>query len=202
MSNPSLLDDYYFALHEDFDNETDRGVVIVAAAMLDELLRKQLVERLVAIDSSDDDLLDGANAPLGTFSSRTKMAYRVGLISAKFARDLDRIRKIRNDFAHHIRGASFDDGKVKALIQALADSHRSSRKSIPGFDDTPRGRFLDAAAWMIFYLQNRCMVIARIEHASEEFGYAYVMPSAFTDENSKADNADARVKLSGSKAKK
>src|SRR5690348_13100633 len=93
---------YHDLLHQEFSKETDRAAVIVAASMLDELLRTILVARLVPVSSATDELFDGANAPVGTFSARIEMAYRVGLVSVKFARDLHLVRKIRNDFAHNI----------------------------------------------------------------------------------------------------
>jgi hypothetical protein len=95
---------YHDLLHAEFAKETDRAAVIVAASMLDELLRSILVAKLVPVSSSTDELFDGANAPLGTFSARIEMAYRVGLISVKFSRDLHLVRRIRNDFAHNIHG--------------------------------------------------------------------------------------------------
>jgi DNA-binding MltR family transcriptional regulator len=52
-------------------------------------------------DNVSKDLLFGFNAPLGTFSARTKAAYVMGLIERKEYEEINIIRKIRNEFGHN-----------------------------------------------------------------------------------------------------
>ncbi len=75
-------------LKKEFAKETDRGAVILAATLLDIGLDNMLRSNLVPIASANDDLFDGANAPLNNFSSKINLSYRLGLISEKYARDL------------------------------------------------------------------------------------------------------------------
>jgi len=54
--------------------ESDRAALIIAAAMLDELLSELLRSRLVPSASRDDSLFDGPNAPFSSFSARIDIA--------------------------------------------------------------------------------------------------------------------------------
>ena len=172
--------DYYKLLHNEFSKETDRAAVIVAASMLDELLRTLLVAKFVPISSTNDDLFDGANAPLGTFSSRIEMAYRTGLISVKFARDLHLVRRIRNDFAHNIHGASFEDTRVKQRIAELDNSNGIFTRSPEAAKKrtTSRSHFLEAVSWMIWHMEKESSDITSFKPAEEEWGYEYCADNA------------------------
>jgi DNA-binding MltR family transcriptional regulator len=175
--------DYLSLLNAEFARETDRAAVIVAASMLDELLQSLLVARLVPVSSSTDELFDGANAPLATFSSRIEMAYRTGLVSVKLARDIHLIRRIRNDFAHNIHGASFEDTRVKQRIAELDNSNGIlSRSPVAAARLTSaRSHFLEAVAWMIFHLEGLSSTTKSLEAAGEEWGYVYSADPRFQD---------------------
>jgi DNA-binding MltR family transcriptional regulator len=167
--------DYYDALHLEFGKETDRAAVILTASIADELLRTLIAARLVPVSSSNDDLFDGANAPLGTFSARIEAAYRIGLVSVKFARDLHLVRRIRNDFAHNIQGCSFDDAKVKSRIVELNNSHGIITRSPKQFKKplSVRHQFLEGLSWMIWHLENIIDETESLKPCEEEFGYDY-----------------------------
>jgi len=100
----------------EFAKESDRAGVIIAVAMLDRVLETILKAYLVPTDSPEDSLLEGAYAPIATFNARIDLAYRLGLISARFCRDLHLIRRIRNDFAHNISSCNFEDSSVHSRI--------------------------------------------------------------------------------------
>jgi hypothetical protein len=58
----------------EFNRESDRGAVLVAASRLDEVLKGILLAYLRDTKSASD-LLDGFNAPLGTFSARAAACH-------------------------------------------------------------------------------------------------------------------------------
>lgn len=107
---------------EEFNAESPRALVILSSAMLEQTLKGLLQTYLVASPTRDDSLFDGPNAPLGSFSSRIDLSYRLGLISHKMCRDLHVIRKIRNDFAHDITGCTFENQAVKNRVFELKKS--------------------------------------------------------------------------------
>ncbi len=96
--------------------------MILAATLLDVGLDTLLRSFLITISTSDDELFDGGNAPLGNFSAKINLAFRLGLISDKYASDLHIIRKIRNEFAHNIHGCDFEHSSVKQRVLTLVKS--------------------------------------------------------------------------------
>lgn len=82
------------------DEKNDRALLILSSSLIDDLLYHILNKYLLdPLKSNDENLLKGDN-PLGTFSSRIKMVYRIGIIDKSFLIILDKIRDIRNKCAH------------------------------------------------------------------------------------------------------
>ncbi len=148
----------------EFEKESDRACVIISATMLDEALETILRGFLSPSSSSGDELLDGPQAPLQTFSSRIHACLRLGLISSRLTRDLHLIRKIRNHFAHNIIGCSFETQEVRNRIRDLVRSVNilQSIESIrSNFPDGPKGDFELAVSHVLGHL----LVIAeQIQH--------------------------------------
>lgn len=67
-------------------------------------LSDALVERDILLDN---------NGPLTTFSSRIELSYLLGLIGEQTRRDLNLIRKIRNEFAHTSNPISFETESIR-----------------------------------------------------------------------------------------
>lgn len=99
------------------NGESDRGCVLIAAANIDELLRKTLKAFMVDEKFVEDNLIGEARA-LGTFSSRNLACRALGIINKEEFHDIDKIRRIRNEFAHEI-DASFDDDVIAVYCDSL-----------------------------------------------------------------------------------
>ena len=113
-------------------SDNDRAAVICGAAMLDVQLEAILRRYLIPAKSKgEDEKLFGSNAPLSTFSGKTAMAYRLGLIPPLVADMLDRVRKIRNDFAHDVVVMSLNDAEnYRTHISALSRIHRGAESAM------------------------------------------------------------------------
>ncbi len=133
----------------DFNKETERGTALAAAAMLDELLGR-VIESFLIPNKGSKALLDGFNAPLGTFSSRIASAFALGLVSEVEYRECELIRKVRNEFAHQIK-VSFKTEKVVSLCAQL----QLSAKSYGDVHVDTRGQFTTASIALILNLTNR-----------------------------------------------
>lgn len=124
--------------------ENDRAVVIMGAANVDSLL-KSLLERsmLPRLNRKSDELLDG-DSPLSSFSAKIKTCYRIALIDREFAQALHTLRKIRNDFAHRIKGCDLNSpphsDQVDHLINYFKDSPilQTLRPFFPGDQSNSR----------------------------------------------------------------
>ncbi|KMN47273.1 hypothetical protein VL04_21050 [Chromobacterium violaceum] len=99
----------------------DRGLVLSLAAFAEEALG-ELLKTFMTPSEATTQLIEGFNAPLGTFSSRIKAAYAIGLITKEQFLDLERLRKIRNEFAHSWKPVDISKQKVAALIDNMAFS--------------------------------------------------------------------------------
>ncbi|MBR1267227.1 hypothetical protein JQ629_06870 [Bradyrhizobium sp. AUGA SZCCT0222] len=96
----------------------ERGLILALAAFAEEALG-DLIEAFLISGDPAKRLLEGFNAPLGTFSARIMMAYSLGLVTKRQRADLDRLRRIRNEFAHNWEPTSFSDRKIADHIKAL-----------------------------------------------------------------------------------
>lgn len=98
--------------------ESDRGAVLVAAALLDNGLKSRISSRFLKNDDAKDPLFEGGNAPLGTFSAKIELAYRLGLIDKECKTSLNTFRKLRNDFAHEVAASKLSDSRIRDRLIA------------------------------------------------------------------------------------
>jgi DNA-binding MltR family transcriptional regulator len=107
---------------ESLIKETDRGCALIASAFLDERLLELLQARAVEAATSEKFASFFKNeGPLATFSARIKAAYLYGFIGQNVYRDLDYVRKIRNEFAHDPEHLSFRGQQIKDWCAQLRD---------------------------------------------------------------------------------
>lgn len=145
--NPHLADFYPYL--EELNKESDRGKVLISTGFMEEQLRLVLASYLMT-SAAAEELLNGANAPLGSFSARIAACFSLGLISDDEHHDLSVIRKIRNDFAHRIK-TSF---KTQSVIDRCS-TLRLKAHDTPDHPVPPVGQFTTAAVSVILRLVNR-----------------------------------------------
>ncbi|MFW1945318.1 transcriptional regulator [Acinetobacter guillouiae] len=135
---------------DSLNNESDRAVPLITAALIEEILHRTLQAFLCDVSASKK-ILDGFNAPLGTFSSKIDACYALGLIDEHEYNEINLIRKIRNEFAHTVYNADFNIQKVKDLCMTF-------KYSVPpdiGDKISVRGRFNMAAVALLAKLYYR-----------------------------------------------
>ncbi|MBN9406950.1 MAG: hypothetical protein J0I00_16190 [Burkholderiales bacterium] len=143
---------------EELKNESDRAAVILGAAKLDLLLYHLLQKVLLPSTSKSDELLDG-DSPLGTFSAKIALAYRLGLIDPMLCKTLHLVRRIRNSFAHELSGVSLKSGahrdRVRELFSPLegSDSAEWLFERYFANDKSPRNQFRYVVALVSARLQ-------------------------------------------------
>jgi len=102
-----------------FNHESERGAALLAGSILDEMLL-EILEAYLMTSKSSRELIQGFNAPLGTFSSRAKACHALGLITDIEYEEIDVIKKIRNEFGHSWDIVSFDNNKINELTKRLS----------------------------------------------------------------------------------
>ncbi|RKH61461.1 MltR family transcriptional regulator [Corallococcus llansteffanensis] len=137
-------------LQKSVEAETDRGCVLVIAAYIDEELEKILRAFFVDDVKIADELL-GTDKPLGTFSSRSKACFALGLITRETYNAIGLLRKTRNEFAHLKEEASLASppivNRIKELPLPLNAEAAKSAKSAKS--EAPRDRFISCMIALI-----------------------------------------------------
>jgi len=106
----------------DFRKESDRAAVVLGAAKLDSLLEKLLESYLLPFNSKKDrNIIFSFNGPLGTFSSRIHMVYRLRILDEDYFKILILIKKIRNEFAHNISSLKLDKPPISDLVMEITN---------------------------------------------------------------------------------
>lgn len=113
--------------------ESDRGCALYATSYLDKALSDLLYCALAYDKNIEKDLFEG-NAPLAQFSARIKFCFYLGKISKIERRDLDLLRKIRNEFAHSADAITFENEKISNQCRELSFTYHEK-------DTRPRNHF-------------------------------------------------------------
>lgn len=137
---------------KEIGEESDRGVALISAAMLDQHLGQMIKNNFIREGKVIDQLMEGGFAPLNTFSARIKLCYALGLITEHEYQQIEKIRKIRNKFGHELYGLSFENEPIRSICQSL-----KVRKM---FTDHPRDQFCAASTDLMMAFQIRTPAIA------------------------------------------
>lgn len=176
--------DVLLSIQAELQKETDRGVAILAAAMLDEKL-KTILSNFLIQGVQSDALLKGSNAPIGTFSAKLNMAFAVGLISSDEYHDAEIIRRIRNDFAHKFDFAfSFENQSVAARC----NNFLNKKHGLEG--QNPRTLFVVTAAFLAYSLMFRDQHAQTLRLTPHDWK-AVLFPKERTDNSSDAEELES-----------
>jgi mannitol operon repressor len=163
ISHPHLSEFSRFL--PELNKESDRGRVLISCSYIDELMRRILLAFFIDRESSLR-LIDGFNAPLGTFSTRTAAAHALGLISPTEFKESDTLRRIRNRFAHDVH-ASFDQQEIRDLCKNLTKAAQSYGDIVVD----ARGQYTSSAVALILNLTNRPNYVSQKRRQAEDWPY-------------------------------
>jgi hypothetical protein len=90
----------------------DRGAALIGATLVESVLRRTIRKQLVSLNETENDSLFGRDAPLSSFSDLIRIGYALGLFDQRIRRDLDRLREIRNAFAHALFPLDFNTPEI------------------------------------------------------------------------------------------
>jgi len=136
------------------NSETNRGCALMVASFLEHKLGR-LLEAILVDDSKVVSELFSHSGPLGTFSSRIDIAYAMGLIGPATRRDINLIRKIRNEFGHSHQMLKFTDDRIRNRCKELF--HVINIEST----DEPRKMFVKTAMCILALINSD---LRRTEH--------------------------------------
>jgi DNA-binding MltR family transcriptional regulator len=122
--NPTLTPDALSGNIDDFfkaiNHENDLACALVTTSYLEQCLATLLRQFFIEKSSTADTIFDHTKQGVLTeISSRSKLAYCLGLIDNEIFINLGHIGSIRNRFAHTHPELTFGDSDVKALCEKL-----------------------------------------------------------------------------------
>lgn len=174
----SLIGDFR-AFVKEFENESDRAIVVITAARLDYLLYCILQKYLVPNTSKTDDLFEN-QGPGATFSNKIMLAYRLGLIDKDMTRSLNLVRRVRNDFAHEASGCSLDKGSHKDQVKVLIAPYKKLslyqqfQKDIIKAPSQSRAHYMTVLGFLIIRLSQ---LFEHIDPINNEAAWQLVTPA-------------------------
>lgn len=128
--------------------QDDQAMVLSLATFLEDTLGRLLLAYFRS-SKVTKELVEGFNAPLGTFGSRIKAVYAFGLATDEQFKDMEILRKVRNHFAHNWEGVAFERNDIQALIGQLS-GYTVDHKPIEG---GPREKLLGTLSTCCMELQ-------------------------------------------------
>lgn len=104
--------EFYEALADTLTERNERSAVLISVSLLEGMLQKALITKLILPEKEGLNDLFGSTAPLRAFSAKIKMGFALGLYGPQTRADLDAIREVRNAFAHSMTPIDFDTPEI------------------------------------------------------------------------------------------
>jgi hypothetical protein len=101
MAIRTTTEDMQRAFNE-LEGASDRTTAIVGAVLLEAILEDAIVTRLRPMSNTHRDLLFEGESGFAGFAAKINLGFSLGLYGSKTKNDFDYIRKVRNQFAHHL----------------------------------------------------------------------------------------------------
>lgn len=99
--------------------QDERAMVLSLATFIEDTLGRLLLAYFRDCKATRE-LIEGFSAPLGTLGSRIKAVYAVGLVTEEQFKDMEILRKVRNQFAHNWEGVSLARNDIAAMVGQLS----------------------------------------------------------------------------------
>jgi len=110
--------------------QDDRAMVLSLATFIEDTLGRLLLAYFRNCKATKE-LIEGFNAPLGTFGTRIKAVYSFGLVTEDQYKDMEILRKVRNQVAHNWEGISLAHDDIQSMIGQLS-GYTLDNKGIEG----------------------------------------------------------------------
>ena len=147
------------AAWNDINQGSDTTAALIVNAWLDRHLEKALRLNFVQdLSKTELDDLFGYPAPLDSLSSKTRVAYAIGMFGKVTRDNLSAVTKIRNLFAHTPTPISFDTPEVAnackrlKIIEAYKIAPHLGLHHIPDAGETARSQYIESSIAMILAL--------------------------------------------------
>jgi hypothetical protein len=165
--------DDFVAILGEAERGDDRTTAIVAAAHVETNLARAILVRFRTLTTSDEDRIFENRGLLCDFSSKIEAGFLLNIYGPLAREDLDRIRQIRNRFAHDLEIRDFDHPDIAGRCGAFHAQRYLDNLARPRHPTPPTCReiFRQTAA----HFGARFDLEARHQHVPPQ-GLALVVP--------------------------
>ena len=122
------------ALQAELQGTSDRAVVIVLGAFIDDALEHVIALKMRRLNDAEYVEAFRHDGPLGPFSARIDMAYYLGVIETPLRKRFHELREMRNACAHAKRPISFANDELGNVCRRFL---REAKFKI--YEETPKG---------------------------------------------------------------
>lgn len=159
-----------------YTSEPDHVAVIIAVSRMDALLGEAIRARLRPSDEGKDSLVD-PEPGISTFKLRLLLAQRLGIIDSGFAKALDILRTLRNDFAHTLETQHLHEPPHRDRVNELArrfvleegvERMRESGAGTLGVQSSEKIRFVVLSAFMLSRLETAAKIVTQVDDDSAQ----------------------------------
>jgi hypothetical protein len=157
----------------------DRGAALVAGTFAEDALAGIIRARLVPLSNEKLEELFGFDGTLRSFADKIRVAYAFGFIDSEIRNDLDRIREVRNVFAHARTDVSFSTPEIVAACRGFHAPDPIALRSADDQNSPSRAAYAHATL-MIVILGNALFEWLDLGHfrkARRPLSYAALRPS-------------------------
>ena len=160
-------------------SESDRSFVLIAASALEQRTKDIFTHAFLYKNASMRREVLGFGGPLGTFSSRTKMLYCMGLISLQTYEDINSIRGTRNKFAHSFEDLKLNSPEIKKFLDKMSGNRKPELKST--FSD--RDWFIETVK-TAFDMLNRSVCLCNFQEREDgDLEFVEFLESIYAESN-------------------
>jgi hypothetical protein len=122
LSRERWTQEEHSAIAREFSEGSDRAAALVGSSIAETGLVEAINSKFRSLtEAQKNNLFYGPTAPLGSFAAKIMLGYALGIYGAKVRSEFDKIRAIRNVFAHSPRPYSFDNPTLTHALQGLRD---------------------------------------------------------------------------------
>ena len=105
-----------------YQTESDRGCVLIAGSVAENALETIIRTHIVPLSRAKEEELFAGEGVFSSFSAKIKTAFAFGLIDGELRDQFDRLREIRNAFAHSKVAIDFNTPEIRRACVGLLKS--------------------------------------------------------------------------------
>jgi hypothetical protein len=150
-------------------SSSDRTLAIVAASILENSLQTAILAKFIPLGTKDQSMLfDGnRNGPLATFATKIRLAFALGIIGTMTREDIERIRIIRNAFAHSMSDIHFSSPEIVDICNGFQVQKLKTRTL--GGGAMSRGNAQDKFIATVWFISGRLKTAVEFAANPEKF---------------------------------